>query len=59
MSQNNKEKVRAEIFNGLFKEYKHLLSEIGVENKKHSAEADRFIAELKQRIEHSAKASTG
>lgn len=58
MTQNDKEKVRMEIFKGLFKEYKHLLFEIRAENNKHSAEADRFIAELKQRIEHSTGVST-
>ena len=52
MNQNEREQVRKEITSNLFKEYMHLLSEIGAENKKHLVEADRFIEEQKQRIEH-------
>ena len=58
MNQNNKEKTRKEITNNLFREYKHLLFEMGAESKKHLVEADRFIAELKQKIEHPASTST-
>ena len=59
MNQNDKEQVRKEISSNLFKEYKHLLSELRVENKKHLIEADEFIAEQKQRIEYPSGVATG